>query len=404
VTLYYPPFNTIASHRTRRIVKGLRNNGYKVSVITAKRTYNNELDVNPDDTYYLKLLNVDSLLKSQHIRKNKLLFTFVKLLNRFFFFHRNYLPEFSLAIWRRQAIRVAQKIHKKTPVSLIYTSSGPPASAIVGYHFKKKTNVKWIAEFRDLWSFNHYYPLNKLLFKYNLRKEKHYLSGADEIITVTKYLRDQLRTLHNKPTHIIYNAFDIDMSSTNKSSSKFIITYAGNIIQGKRDPSPLFEGINELEKIKSPVLHNFEIRFFTNQTEYLDKLINKYEISKYVKNSGYIPHKEIQKELSICNLFLLLSYNHPIDKGVLTGKIFEYLSYRKPILAISYPGEIKEVLNKTGSGIVLNDSNDIAKFLIKVIGLSKKDSLLGFNMNYQRINSFSADNQNRKLHDLINGY
>ncbi|MCL5071059.1 MAG: hypothetical protein M1308_09205, partial [Actinobacteria bacterium] len=64
-----------------------------------------------------------------------------------------------------------------------------------------------------------------------------------------------------------------------------------------------------------------------------------------IKINKYIPFKEsvkIQKESSV---LLLLEWNHYLAKDVLTGKIFEYIGAKRPILAIGYKyGAINKII------------------------------------------------------------
>ena len=51
-------------------------------------------------------------------------------------------------------------------------------------------------------------------------------------------------------------------------------------------------------------------------------------------------------------ILLLLNWDDPREIGVYTGKVFEYLAARRPILAVGGPrGVVTELLEDTGAGV-----------------------------------------------------
>jgi hypothetical protein len=71
----------------------------------------------------------------------------------------------------------------------------------------------------------------------------------------------------------------------------------------------------------------------------------------------------------------LLLWNNPQEKGVYTGKVFEYLAARRPIIALGGPDEsvVKDLLNETQAGHYLSSLEDSGSCLIQVLlGIHKK--------------------------------
>ena len=54
-------------------------------------------------------------------------------------------------------------------------------------------------------------------------------------------------------------------------------------------------------------------------------------------------------------MLLLAVNNVKSAKGIITGKIFEYLQAKRPILAIGpVDGDLAEIINDTNSGVVID--------------------------------------------------
>jgi len=63
----------------------------------------------------------------------------------------------------------------------------------------------------------------------------------------------------------------------------------------------------------------------------------------------------------------LVVNNVPSAKGIITGKIFEYLMAKRPILAIApSDGDLAEIISKTDSGFVVgfNEKDQLKKTIL----------------------------------------
>ena len=78
-------------------------------------------------------------------------------------------------------------------------------------------------------------------------------------------------------------------------------------------------------------------------------------IEKFVEMIPYIPHNQVIEEQRRSHVLLLFINNTPNAKGVLTGKLFEYLASGRPVLAVGpEDGDVAKVLAETGIGITVD--------------------------------------------------
>lgn len=69
----------------------------------------------------------------------------------------------------------------------------------------------------------------------------------------------------------------------------------------------------------------------------------------------YIPHEEINKMQMESQVLLLLINNTPNAKGILTGKLFEYLSSGRPILCIGpEDGDAAHIISEAKAGVTVD--------------------------------------------------
>ena len=81
-------------------------------------------------------------------------------------------------------------------------------------------------------------------------------------------------------------------------------------------------------------------------------------LENVVEITGHVPHrKSIEFQLE-SDLLLLMISPCPGSKSTLTGKLFEYIGARRPILALVPDGEAKDLIVKERLGVAVR-SKDI---------------------------------------------
>jgi len=86
-------------------------------------------------------------------------------------------------------------------------------------------------------------------------------------------------------------------------------------------------------------------------------------------------------------MLLLVVNNVPSAKGILTGKIFEYLEAKRPILAIApTDGDAAAIINATISGFVIGfeDETNLKKVILSNYQVFKKQALHVASINIQQ--------------------
>jgi hypothetical protein len=384
VTFYFPPTNKIAAVRLGKFAKYLPRFGWEPFVLTADEVKgcSQDLPVEIDEanifrTRYFALGPIISYELTGGQRTiyqatprsstwRKALYKLIRLME----------PVYTLPVirtltlepvgWSRHALRKGLEILSKEKFDIIFSSYGPSMSHLVASKLHRQTGTPWVAEFRDLWSLNPYLRKVQPFHFFEKELEKRVMKGSDLLVTVSEPLAKQLEGLHSKKVVTICNGFDEDdYLDSVPLTTKFTITYTGNIYPGKQDLSPLFKAIAELWEEGKISPKDFEVRFFGGGTlTSLLPTIRYYHLEHIVKIYGLVPFKESIRKQKESTVLLFLGWNDPREKGFYTAKVFEYLGARRPILSIGLKGDVvDELLKETGAGVVVSEVNEIKALL-----------------------------------------
>ncbi len=271
-------------------------------------------------------------------------------------------------LWKSHAIKMGNKILCSKSVDAIISSSPPVTSHIIARELKKKHKIPWIADLQDLWSQNHNYPYGTLRKAIDRKLEINTLYDASTLTTVSQPLIVILKKIHEKkPTYAIPIGFDqADMISKPMNlTSKFTITYTGQIYIGRQDVSKLLESIKELIDENSISISDIDIRFYGYKEAHLMKDIERLGLVHIAKQYGQVTRNEAIKRQKESQLLLLLNWEDLKEKGVYSLKVFEYLAAQRPILATGGFGNdvVERLLEETKAGFYAPRIEDIKEVL-----------------------------------------
>jgi len=265
--------------------------------------------------------------------------------------------------WIPFAVDAGGELLKNEDVKAMLSSHSPATCHLVARKLKEKHKIPWVADFRDLWTQNHNYPYSALRKMLEKRLELKTLSTADALVTTSTFWAENLKMMHRKKAYTITNGFDPDMMKKDEVdlTSNFTITYTGQIYPRKQDPSRLLAALKDLISNGAIDPKDVEVRFYGPKNELLTKETESYGLSDVVKQYGMIPRETSFERQRESQVLLLLNWDDPKERGVYTGKIFEYLAAQRPILVTGGFGNdvVKELLDESTSGIYCSTIEEI---------------------------------------------
>jgi glycosyltransferase involved in cell wall biosynthesis len=258
--------------------------------------------------------------------------------------------------WSTVALPIAVRLVRREKIDVVLTTSPPPSLHLLGAAVKRTTGAAWVADLRDpLTSHPHRRGYESQLARL---KEKSVggvgrlvASQADAIVAASDAIAEEARALQPKGKVVtIANGCDFDdfAGLEHHASERLRITHTGHF-HGKRDPKPFLQAL--AESGLDDVVVRFAGDFRAADREYGESL----RLGDRIELLGDVSRRrslELQRDSEA--VLLLIPESGGRGRGVLTGKIYEYLAAERPILAVVPPdGAAAQLVRDTGAGTVV---------------------------------------------------
>lgn len=375
VSFAFPPFNSIGGVRVGKTVKYMLDFDHDVRVITARNQPFRQtlpLEIPSEKIIYSRWLtarrqatssptsnetkayvngNSQGKARLKSALKQALSYPYKTLLD---------FPDSNIG-WLPFAERSATRLFETWKPELIFASSPPPTSLLVAHRLHKKYGIPWVADLRDLWIDHPYYDQPGWRKVIEERLERRVLSSAAGMVTVSEPLAETLKMKYGKRAAVVLNGFDPadypESSEVPFDDGRLNILYMGMIYPGKRDPSPLFEALERL----GPSASRVRVRFYGFFLESIRPLVERYNVGHLVEVNPPVPYRDSLRMQTEADILLLLLWTDPTERGVYTGKLFEYMGARRPILAVGGVETVAaDLIRERRVGVVVQDPAEIA--------------------------------------------
>ncbi len=262
--------------------------------------------------------------------------------------------------------------HRRSPFDVIVSTSGPEVCTFVAHAFAKRTGVPWVADYRDLWfeefAVQRYAFTTWLTGKLNT----HMLRRAAAVVTVSKGLAGYLQTIVRCPVWVCYNGFLENPAAAAAppwNDGRLHIVYTGHFYPEKRDPRSLFTGMAAFFAEQPGARDRLRLDIYGPREDWVDLQIREFGLTDIVIQHGMVSHEESLRAQGCADALLFVDWMDPAAKGVLTGKLFEYLSSGRPIINVSANAnsEASQVIRDASAGEPLTDVGAICGALESLI-------------------------------------
>jgi glycosyltransferase involved in cell wall biosynthesis len=263
--------------------------------------------------------------------------------------------------WSLTAIPAAVRLVRAERIDVVLTTSPPNSVHLIGAAVKRMTGVRWVADLRDSIAAHPHRRVESAAVR---AKEKVSDSvarlvarRADVIVAASDAIAAEAGTLDpvGVVTTILNGAdFDDFAGLEYRRGNTFRITHTGSFF-GKRDPRPFLTALAEsgLDGVRARFVGDFR----ASDREWAESL----GLGDSLELHPYVPRREsLALQRNSDALLLLIPEAGGRGKGVLSGKVFEYLAAERPILAaVPSDGAAAELIRETGAGLVA-DPDDVA--------------------------------------------
>lgn len=320
-----------------------------------------------------------------------------------------FIPD-ARVFWVKPSVEFLEKYLKANHYDVLVTTGPPHSLHLIGLGLKKKfPDLKWIADFRDPWTEISYYKhlkLTKIADKKHRKLESEVFKNAD-VTLATSYTDAENFRKKGANAFCITNGFDSEIESqksevgSKNSTNKFTLSYVG-VLEQLRDPGNLWWTLYEIMCENEEFSNDFELKFVGKVDNKIQQSLFHIGINQNIKYLGYLPHEQALQEMQDSTVLLMTNFPQESSKGIIPGKIFEYLATGKTILSFGpKDADVEKILNETKAGkhFGYDEKEKLKKFILESYENWKLGTL---NQNAENIEQFSRKNLTQKLVDLMN--
>lgn len=375
VAYNFPPCSASSTHRTLGFVKYLAQEGWCSTVLCARNPVEPERDATllshiPPGTTVVRTIDLNVLAwrerwhtyrRSRTTNSRELAITPSPNGNAWPRFKR-YLA-WRLRVpdhyrgWYVHTLWAGFRVLQTRPIDVLYSTGPPWTSHAIARRLARLFSVPWVADFRDPWLSNPFaeipYPSLRLR---NAKAEARTLTTANAVVCILDTMRSDFlaryRERHDDEIVTIQNGVDFDYLSDLAPAPEplFTVLHAGQLY-GRRRIAPLLSALSKWRQIDPEAAEQVHVRLVGGSSEYVEVLrsrIRRAGLQAYVHVDPEVPHREVLRRLSTAAVLLLVGFSGPGAQYQMSGKIFEYLAVRRPILALAPPSSpIGDVLRET---------------------------------------------------------
>ena len=320
------------------------------------------------------------------------------------FIRGNFFTPDAKVLWVKPSVEFLTDYLTENPVDVIISTGPPHSMHLIAQQLKESFDIPWMADFRDPWTDLYY---NKEFFQLgfakrkNKRLEEKVLKSADVVVTVGNELKKYFERF-NSNVEVISNGFDDEVDNHEKIelSQKFSLSYIG-LLPKSSLPTNLLMAIQCLIDENSDFKNDIELNFIGDIHESVSASIHELQLSNYTNFFGYVPHKDAIKYQKSAQVLLVLIPNVDGNKGIITGKVFEYMAANRPILALGpINGDLQSILTNSNAGTII-DYDDYVKIKSVLIELYTKFKTQKLAITSKGIEKYHRRNLTKQLAAII---
>lgn len=422
ITYYWPPSGGSGVQRWLKFVKYLRQSGWEPVIYTPENPELPEADASlerdiPEGVEIIRRPIWEPYLIYKRLaglkKDDKLGAGFVnmkkkpgKIKTLSLWIRGNFLIPDPRCFWIKPSVAYLSEYLKANPVDAI-ASTGPPHSMHrIALQLHRKTNLPWLADFRDPWTNIDFYKELHLTSIANLihhKMELQVLNEASRVTVIGPYMATDFKRLLDRPYQVITNGFDPSDTGhpvTSQPKGKFSIAHIGTMA-ASRNPVSLWKALQQLSIELPGFKDDLEIILTGNVDIIITSSIKEHGLEDSLKKIDYLPHDKVISLQKNSAVLLLQINNTPNARMILPGKFFEYMASGRPILCIGpTDGDSATIIKETECGLTagFEDIDLIRSHVTSLYTLYKKEELV---VSAAEINRFSRPELTRNLAALL---
>ncbi|MFQ5510766.1 MAG: glycosyltransferase [Candidatus Krumholzibacteriia bacterium] len=270
--------------------------------------------------------------------------------------------------WYPFAVREGRRLLARQEFDAIYSTSPPETAHLVGRRLHGLSALPWVADFRDPWMNLDLLPTPTPVHRWMHRRHERKVCTTASVAVTSRWHERLLRERYAdlKEIRLIPNGYDHEkfeaLQCSVPATGKLQILHAGMLTQ-KRSAVPFLRGLRAFLESHPGARERCRVVFVGPRESENDRYVDALGLSAIVEFRDSVTHAESLKMERRSHILLLLKHVDPAYRGIVPGKLYEYLGARRPILALAPEGEAGDLIRRLGRGEVARqeDEQEIAE-------------------------------------------
>lgn len=401
---HYPPLGGVAVMRVLRFSRYLKKHGWTPIVLCVEGGAKHEprdealaAEI-PSDIRVERVpcLEPDNYADTWDVPREKVVRNLFKTFDKVLF------PD-DRALWIKPLVKRARAIITKEQIDVVWATAQPWSTLVAGRDIKNATGVPLVLDFRDDWTTSNadFRKVKRLVREQEL--EQTVLAAADAVVSVTPHIVEQLKArapknLGQDQFHLIPNGFDpAHFPDENPPlADTFTIVHTGGLYH-LRPVEPLLRVLDAWFESHPERVGQVRVKLAGRATDEVKKAIQESPWCDCIELLGFVSHQQVRELIVSAHVNLLMIEQVRTAAWLFTGKVFEYIGARRPILMLGPdPSPLADLLRDTGLGSICSyESPEETGKTLECLFQEEKQNLP--NPNEEQIQRFNACHQTGQL-------
>lgn len=265
-----------------------------------------------------------------------------------------YFPDETIG-WLPFALARAIRLHRKEKFDLVYTTSPPRATPIIGLLLKRLCGIPWVSEFMDPW-----YPRkSRIRTSVEHWLEARLVHGADRMVVMVPGHAEELARefrLGGEKLAVVRNGFfEEDFASLGPAPrlslapDLFHLSHFGTIYPANE--GKFFHSLNELLIARPALRKRLRLHLVGAGYDTVLRYASQPALREIIEVHGFLPNRSDVLDMMRASDGLLLLWGRPdFSRMAAAGKTYDYLRSGRPILAVTGAGAVRQLVEEARAG------------------------------------------------------
>lgn len=380
VAYYFPPMGGSGVQRVAKWCKYLPENGWDVTVLTVEPgayfAFDEGLLAEVEDAG-VDMIRTGSVDPTQVGKGGRRVGLQTERRRRLFAWLTGmfFLPDNKKG-WMKPALEASRQLGREHPFDLVLSSAPPYTSLLIGATIAREARVPHVMDYRDDWLDNprHRYPTPWHRSRHR-QLEQRALASASFVTAINGPMSERISArFPGLDVRVLPQGYDPEdfplPRHAGRTASKVRFLYAGMFYDAQQ-PDTFLRGVAQAIEQEPSLKSRIELRFVGLFPDGKRALVERLGLNELVTITGYLSHAETTAELMAADILWMTVGHQPGEEMISTGKLFEYMGTKKPIMALVPPGAAREALSGYAASRAV-DPDDVEAVMSCILSWSRE--------------------------------